>query len=140
MFYKIDVLKNFTKFAGKHLCWTLIFNKLHKKKALTQVFSCEFCENFNDTFFIIEHLWWLVLKIESLFSDSIYKSSHLELFWKKSVLRCALAWEFELFWKVQPQLRIRAVVESGYKLRKLSTLLGIYLFVWDHKLGTSLQS
>ena len=80
MFYKIDVLKNLTKFAGKHMCWTLIFNKLHKKKGLTQVFSCEFCENFNDTFFIIEHIWWLVLKIESLFSDSMYKSSHLELF------------------------------------------------------------
>ena len=91
IFYKIDVLKNFTKFAGKHMCWTLIFNKLHKKKALTEVFSCEFCGNFNDTFFIIEYLWWLVLKIESLFSDSMYKSSHLELFCKKSVLRCALA-------------------------------------------------
>ena len=35
------VLKSFTKFAGKHLClWTL-----------AQLFSCEFCEIFKNTFF-----------------------------------------------------------------------------------------
>ena len=27
---------------------------------LTQVFSCEFCENFKNTYFI-DHLWWLLL-------------------------------------------------------------------------------
>ena len=42
---KKDVLKNFTTFTGKH-----------------QVFSCEFCEIFKNTFFI-EHLWWLLLLI-----------------------------------------------------------------------------
>ena len=28
MFFKISVLKNFTNFTGKHLCWILIFNKV----------------------------------------------------------------------------------------------------------------
>ena len=32
-----------------------------KKETLAQVFSCEFCEIFKNTFFI-EHLWWLLLE------------------------------------------------------------------------------
>ena len=36
------VLKNVVKFTGKHLCQ----NNFIKKEALTQVFSCEFCEIF----------------------------------------------------------------------------------------------
>ena len=45
--------KNFAKFTVKHLCRSLIFNKVAglrpeacnfiKKQALAQVFSCEFC-------------------------------------------------------------------------------------------------
>ena len=59
---KKGVLKNFTKFTGKHLCQRLFFNKVPgqacnfiKKESLTQVFSCEFCKNFKNTFFT-EHL------------------------------------------------------------------------------------
>ena len=45
-------LRNFAKFAGKHLCQSLFFNKfeglmpatLFKKETLVQVFSYEFCE------------------------------------------------------------------------------------------------
>ena len=40
VFYKKGVLKNFPKFAGKHLCWSFFFNKV------------EFCETFKNTFFI----------------------------------------------------------------------------------------
>ena len=36
-----DVLRNFAKFTGKHLCQCLSFNK---KDTLAQAFSCEFCE------------------------------------------------------------------------------------------------
>ena len=32
----------------------------NKKETLTQVYSCEFCEIYKNTFFT-EHLWWLVL-------------------------------------------------------------------------------
>ena len=51
------VLRNFTKFTGKHLCRSLFFNRCMpqacnfiKKEALTQVFSCGFCEIFKNTF------------------------------------------------------------------------------------------
>ena len=46
------VLRNFTKFTGKHLCQSLFF----KKETLVQLFSCEFCETSKNTFFT-EHLW-----------------------------------------------------------------------------------
>ena len=39
MFFKVDVLKDFANFPGKHVCWT------------TQVFSCEVCDIFKNTFF-----------------------------------------------------------------------------------------
>ena len=54
MFCEKDVLRNFVKFTGKYLCQGLFFNKvagLIKKEALAQVFSCEFCEIFKNTFF-----------------------------------------------------------------------------------------
>ena len=57
---KKGVLKNFTKFTGKHLCQNFLFNKVAGLRQLwcfpVQVFSCEFCEFFKDTFFT-EHLW-----------------------------------------------------------------------------------
>ena len=49
------VLKNFAKFTGKHLCQILFFSKVCNyitKEILAQVFSCEFCQIFKNTFFI----------------------------------------------------------------------------------------
>ena len=69
VFCKKGVLKNFAKFAGKHFCQNLFFNKileawrpatLFKKMTLAQVFSCEFCE-ISKTLFFIEHFWQLLL-------------------------------------------------------------------------------
>ena len=53
---KKGVLKNFSKFKGKHLCQSLVFNKVEacnfiKKETMAQVFFCEFCKNFKNTFF-----------------------------------------------------------------------------------------
>ena len=66
-----DVLRNFTKFTGRHLCQSFFFNKVAGlrsatllKKTLTQVFSCEFCKIFRNTFFT-EHLWTTAPKLES---------------------------------------------------------------------------
>ena len=49
VFCKKGVLRNFTKFTGKHLCHSLFFNKVAgsacnfiKKETLAQVFFCEF--------------------------------------------------------------------------------------------------
>ena len=51
MFYKKSVLKDFTKFTGKHLCRGLFVNK----ETLAQVFSSKFCEIFKNIIFT-EHL------------------------------------------------------------------------------------
>ena len=59
MFYKKVVLRNFTKFTGKHLWQSLFFNKVAnfiKKETLAQVFSCEFCEVSKKNF-LTEHVW-----------------------------------------------------------------------------------
>ena len=63
MFCRKGVLRNFTKFRRKHLCQSLLFNKVaglrlatFKKETLRQVFSCEFCEISINTNFT-EHLW-----------------------------------------------------------------------------------
>ena len=53
MFFKIGVFMNFSIFTGKHLCWSLFLIKLQafKKETPAQVFSCEYCEIFKNTFF-----------------------------------------------------------------------------------------
>ena len=51
---KRDVLRNFAKFTGKHLCQNVLFKNvaglrpatLLKKETLTHVFSCELLQNF----------------------------------------------------------------------------------------------
>ena len=61
VFCKEGVFKFFTKFPGKHLHRTLFYIKVAstcnfiKRETPTLVFSCEFCETFQHTFFI-EHL------------------------------------------------------------------------------------
>ena len=82
VFYKKPVLKNFSKFTGKHLCQSLFFNKVvglgpslfcnlqplflvsfspeacnfNKNETPAQVLSCEFCETFKNIF-LTEHFW-----------------------------------------------------------------------------------
>ena len=56
VFCKKGVLRNFTKFTGKHLCQSLFFNK--------GLWHRYFPENFVKFIrrpFFIEHLWWLHL-------------------------------------------------------------------------------
>ena len=70
VFCKKSVLRNFTKFTGKHLCQSLfIFSpktcNYIKKETLAQVFTFEICEISKNTF-ITEHLWWLLLKYQRM--------------------------------------------------------------------------
>ena len=86
VFCKKGVLKNFATSTEKHPCHSLFFNKVAcliplentrkslvfwffrcykasnfiKKEILSQVFSCEFCKMFQNTFFI-EYLRWLLV-------------------------------------------------------------------------------
>ena len=65
---KKGVLRNFTKFTGKHLCHSLFFNKvaglssatLLKKRLWHRCFPVNFVKFLRTTFFT-EHLWWLLL-------------------------------------------------------------------------------
>ena len=58
VFCKKSVLRNFTKFTGKHQCQSLFFNKVAGlrpapllKETLALVFFCQFCEISKKTFF-----------------------------------------------------------------------------------------
>ena len=66
------VLRNFTKFTGKHLCQSFFFNKvaglrpatLLKKRLWHRCFPVNFAK-FPRTSFHTEHLQWLLLKKEN---------------------------------------------------------------------------
>ena len=71
---KTDVDRNFTKFKGKYLCQSFFFNKnFTKKETLVQVFSGEFCEISNNTFFT-EHLWTAATKINTVILNTSIKN------------------------------------------------------------------
>ena len=65
LFCKNDVLKYFTKFTEKRLCWSLFLIRLLQASAFrtaallketpAQVFFCEYCETFKNMYFE-EHL------------------------------------------------------------------------------------
>ena len=50
MFFEVGVLKNFTIFSVKHLCWSLFFS--YQKETPAQVLSWEYCEIFENSFFV----------------------------------------------------------------------------------------
>ena len=51
MFVKIDVLKNLAIFAGNTISRNLFLNKVSDLRPPTQVFSCEYCKTFKNSFF-----------------------------------------------------------------------------------------
>ena len=67
VFCKKDVLRNFAKFLGKHLCQSLLFNKgtcnFIKKRLWHRCFSVNFAKIFK-SFFLKEHLRCLLLKFK----------------------------------------------------------------------------
>ena len=102
MFFKIDALKNFANFTGKHLCWSLFFNKvsfersatLLKKRLQHRCFPVKFAKYLRASFFT-EHLRWLLLNFvlkqsymtAFALSNSFLKFSENRPFWK-STLKC----------------------------------------------------
>ena len=56
MLLKKDVLRNFAKFTGKHLCQSLFI----KKETLAHMFSCQF-RNISKNTFYYKQLRWLLL-------------------------------------------------------------------------------
>ena len=74
VFFKNGVLRNFAKFTGKNLCQSLFLNKVAglrratilKKRLCHRCFPVNFAK-FLRTPFLIEHLWWPLLKITNQF-------------------------------------------------------------------------
>ena len=58
VFCKKEVLENFAKFTGKHLCQILFFNAVAGLRR--RVFSVNFAKLFRAPFHT-ERLWWLLL-------------------------------------------------------------------------------
>ena len=48
--------------SQENTCARVSFSFFIKRETLTHVFSCGFCEMFQNTFFI-EHNWWLLLGV-----------------------------------------------------------------------------
>ena len=74
IFFKIGVIKNFSNFTGKYLCWSIFLIKLQTwrpaallRRGSNTGVSLEIGEIFKNTFFT-EHLWWLLLKLNICFS------------------------------------------------------------------------
>ena len=52
MFFEVGVFTtSFANFTEKHLCWSLFWSHIYENETATQVFSCEICEIFKNTFF-----------------------------------------------------------------------------------------
>ena len=80
------VLRNFAKFTRKHLCQSLFFNKVAdeacnfiKKETLAQVFSCEFCEIFENIFFT-EHLRTTAPGCKTNYSSEKWKNDKISVY------------------------------------------------------------
>ena len=69
VFCKKGVLKDFTKFTGKHLFQSL------KKRLWYSCFPVNFVK-FLRTHFFIEHLWWLLLQVLKIFWKHSRQVSH----------------------------------------------------------------
>ena len=82
-----------------YILWgrSLAFDKLYLRKTRTQVFSFEFYETFNDTFFI-KHLWWLFWRLKASFQIRCTKAATWSYFGKN------------VFWRVL-FLGIRGVLD-----------------------------
>ena len=82
------VLRNFKKFTGKHLCQSLIWNKiagLRPANLLTyrlyhRCFPVNIV-NFLRTPFHIKHLWWLLLSFRVAFEERTYITLSLTNSW-----------------------------------------------------------
>ena len=76
---KKSILKSFTKFTGKHLCQSLYLMKLATWGSGTSVF-CEFCENFNNTFFKVDLRWLLLFLRCAWYTWNLVIASKLKSF------------------------------------------------------------
>ena len=80
-FVRKGVFRNFAKFTGKHLCQSLLFNKiaglrpatLFKMRLQHRYFSADIAKILRTAFFM-EYLRWLVLKIKTILHSTFNSS------------------------------------------------------------------
>ena len=120
MFFKIDVLKNFANFTGKHLCWSLFLIQLQawrvatlfKKRLQHSCFPVKFAKFFRTPFF---NKPFPVVPCElhamSVFGEGVHFSlsfSMEEVVAEacSSKVRCCNATQPHLFWKTEWQILV----------------------------------
>ena len=105
VFCKKDVLKNFAKFTGNHLCQTLFFNKVAGLRS-----------------FFIEHHWWLILKaIATLFSGGKVSWNWLSCFSRLFLT------------KVKVSINISGVIRnSALNYCLMARLFVLFRMCWNH--------
>ena len=98
VFCKKGVLGNFTKFTGKHLYQSLLFNKVTGlwPATLLEKRLCHTCSPVNfvkflRTPFFIEHLWWL-FRVSFLFKIS-WRVVAMELHVKNLIFPIKTLWQ-----------------------------------------------
>ena len=86
-------VKNFAEITGKHLCWSLFFNKVRleacnfiQKETPTRVFCCKFCKIFKSTYFV-EYLRTAASEDKKIAWKSYYeKLLNKEFTWDRNCL------------------------------------------------------
>ena len=73
MFFKIDVLKNFANYTGKHLCWILIKLQFLIERLQHRCFPAIFANVLKNTFFhgtppVAASVWWILYCISREFN------------------------------------------------------------------------
>ena len=124
MFCKKDVLGNFTKFTGKHLCQSLFFNKvaglrsetLLKKRLWQRCFPVNFAKFVRRTF-LTERVGWLLLILEMI----------REIFHSKQNLLLPLRSRTQL-WKIFQQIR-RKIFKNIHSNKLISQVLCYEVFI-----------
>ena len=109
------------KFHRKHLCWNLLLLKLQALQATpTQVFSCETCETFKNTYFVehlqtaasgsCKHSIWACYKVKNVDSTEFFRKMKLATLpptpQKKSCWKYSLRIVLEFFKNCQEYINI----------------------------------
>ena len=114
VFWKKGVLRNLAKFAGIHLCQSLFFNKVAglqfiKKETLAQMFSCEFCEIYKNSFFNrtpLDDCFWKLQEKGRLMLSSFFDQTY-----GGQVYRFLVSlFSFLAFFSCEPQLNNNILV------------------------------
>ena len=141
MFYKKRVLRNFAKFTGKHLCQSLILNKVTGlRPALWHRCFPANLAKFLRTPIFTKHLWWLLLyksyfKSEfSLYVTEVAEKALSILFLTEAVTqRCSIKNVFlEILQNSQENscARVSFLIKFSYRTHTLAPSLLMFIFMF----------